>query len=124
VPDPKQRHGCLTAYLVAMLVLNSLAALLYIVGVGFIKQSLPNAPAWTFPVLAAAATLNVVFAVALLRWKKWGFFGFVATSTLALCVNLTIGVNIAQVILGLAGIAILYGVLHIGNEKKGWTQLE
>jgi hypothetical protein len=39
-------------------------------------------------------------------------------------VNLTIGVNIAQGILGLAGVAILYGVLHIGNEKKGWTQLE
>ena len=68
--------------------------------------------------------LNIVCAVALFQWKKWGFFGFVATSILALGLNLTIGLNIFQVILGLAGIAILYGVLQIGNERKGWTQLE
>ncbi len=124
MPDAKQRHGCLTAYLVAMLVINSLTALLYIVSTDFVKRGLPNAPAWTFPVFAAGGILNVVFVIALFRWKMWGFFGFVATAALALCVNLTFGVNIFQVILGLAGIAILYGVLQIGNEKKGWTQLE
>jgi hypothetical protein len=25
---------------------------------------------------------------------------------------------------GLVGIAMLYGVLHIGKENKGWSQLE
>lgn len=124
MPEAKQRHGCLTAYLVAMIVLNSITALIYIFGTDFIKKGVPNAPTWTLPVLAVGGILNVVFAVALFRWKKWGFFGFVAMSILALCVNLTIGLNIFQIILGLAGIAILYGVLQIGNENKGWTQLE
>jgi hypothetical protein len=124
MPEAKQRHGCLTAYLVVMIVLNSMTALLYIFGTAFINRGLPNAPSWALPVLAVGAILNVVFAVALFRWKKWGFFGFVAISILALCVNVTIGLNIFQIIVGLAGIAVLYGVLQIGNEKKGWTQLE
>jgi hypothetical protein len=42
----------------------------------------------------------------------------------AFALNLAIGVSIPQAIMGLAGIAILYGVLQIGGENKGWAQLE
>jgi hypothetical protein len=39
-------------------------------------------------------------------------------------VNLAIGLDIISAILGLVGVAVLFGALHIGKENKGWTQLE
>jgi hypothetical protein len=125
MPEVKQRHGCLTAWLILMIVVNSLAALVYIFASGVIKHGLPNAPAWAFPALAVLGIIaNVVFAIALFQWKKWGFLGFVGTSILAFVINLILGLNIVQVLFGLLGVLVLYGVLQIGEDKKGWTQLE
>jgi hypothetical protein len=60
-----------------------------------------------------------------LQWKKrWGFCALVATAVAILMVNLKIGFSVVQVLLGLGSVATLYGLLQIGGEKKGWTQLE
>jgi hypothetical protein len=122
--EPKQRHGCLTAWLILMIIANSLTALIYLIASGTIKSGLPSAPAWTVPTLAVACIANVVFSVALFQWKKWGFWGFVGTSILALVINLTIGLHISRVLLGVLGVVILYAVLQIGKENRGWIQLE
>jgi hypothetical protein len=123
--ETKQRHGCLTAWLVLMIISNSLTALIYLFAGGTIKSNLPNAPAWTLPILALASIANVVFSVALFRWKKWGFFGFVATSILAMIINLKLGMHVGLLLVGLLGVVTLYAVLQIGKDKeKGWTQLE
>lgn len=122
--DGKQRHGCLTGCLVLMIIINAATALMYLLGSAAIGQYYPSAPGWTFPVLAVMGIVNVVCAVALFQWKRWGFFGFGAVSIVAFVVNLIIGLNVFQAILGFAGVAILYGVLQIGKEKKGWTQLD
>jgi hypothetical protein len=122
--DTKQRHGCLTAWLVLMIVINAATALIYLFGSGMISESLPSSPGWLFPVLAVASIFNVICAVVLFKWKKWGFYGFVVTSVVAFVINLMIGINPAQAFLGLVGLAILYGVLQIGGERKGWAQLE
>jgi hypothetical protein len=66
--------------------------------------------------------VNVIAAVALLRWRRWGFWLFVASALAGLAVNLSIGMP--QGIFGaVVGIAILYGVLHIGKERKAWPRL-
>lgn len=67
---------------------------------------------------------NIVCIIALFRWKKWGFWGLVCTSVFYFIVNLAIGVSPFVALLGLAGILLLYGILHIGREWKAWTQLE
>jgi hypothetical protein len=120
----KQRHGCLTAWLILLIIVNSLVAVVYLFASSMIKANLPNAPAWTIPVLAVGCIANVVFAIALFQWKKWGFFGFIGTTILALAINLSLGLNVFQIVLGLLGIVILYAVLQIGNGNKGWPQLE
>jgi hypothetical protein len=120
----KRRHGCLTAWLVLMIFTNSLTAVVYSLAGAFLRRFTPGAPRWAFPVLAAVGIVNTVCAFALFRWKKWGFYGFVATALVTAVVNVVIGLKIVQILLGLAGVAILYGVLQIGSEKKGWTQLE
>ena len=123
-PALKRRHGCLTVYLVFMIIANSATALMYLVGAEDIRREMPEISQWSFPVLIVGAILNLVFAIALLRWKEWGFWGFVATSVVIFLVNLSLGFSFGRALVGLLGVAILYGVLHIGKERKGWSQLD
>lgn len=122
--EQKQRHGCLTAWLIFMIVANSLAALFYLLVSSSIRQQLPNAPEWLFPVMGIGGLFNLGFAIALFKWKKWGFWGFCASSIVAFTLNLTAGLGIGPSMLGLIGVAVLYGVLQIGKEDKGWPQLD
>jgi len=122
--NEKKRHGCLTAYLVFMLIINSGTALVYLTSSNAIRNNLPNMADWSFAVLIIGSIFNLVCAVALFKWKKWGFWGFTGTSCIGFITNLYIGTPIVSACLGLTGIAILYGVLQIGNDNKGWTQLD
>ncbi|MBN2143824.1 MAG: hypothetical protein JW774_04285 [Candidatus Aureabacteria bacterium] len=122
--EGKQRHGCLTAWLVLMIIANAASALMYLLGSEAVRQNFPSAPGWAFPVLTIMGIVNIVCAVALFQWKKWVFFGFLATTIVTFFVNLMLGINIVQATLGLAGLALLYCVLQIGKEKKAWTQLD
>jgi len=120
----KQRHGCLTAWLILMMAANGLTAIATPLMITQIKQATPGFPTWVAFVIPILALLNVVFAVAIFKWKKWGFYGFAAMAIIAFCLNVYAGIGIGQALLGLVGIAVLYGVLQIGGENKGWTQLE
>ncbi len=122
--EEKQRHGCLTTWLILMIIANAGVALYYLFANETIRSSFPDSPALIFPLLAVIGFFNVACAVALFKWKKWGFWGFFATSIIALIINLSIGLSVAQSFGGLLGIAILYGVLKIGKEKAAWPQLD
>ncbi len=122
--DPKQRHGCLTAYLIFIIVANAATALAYTLGKAVIQEKMPDLPGWAFWVLPAAGIFNLACAVALFRWKRWGFYGFLLSGFVAFGVNLKLGQSPAQSFIGLLGVSILYAVLHIGGKNKGWTQLD
>ena len=124
MPDQKQRHGCLTAFLIVMIIANSFSTLVYLIGGAVVRQTLPQAPDWFLPAMVVLGIFNLICVVALFKWKKWGFWGFCASSMLALIVNTVSGINVGQSLLGLLGIAILFGVLHIGKDNKGWPQLD
>lgn len=75
----KQRRWYLTAWLILMITVNSMAILSLLMAVAIKTPIWP--PPWTMHTLAqrylAIANViigiaNVVFSVALLRWKKWG----------------------------------------------------
>jgi hypothetical protein len=123
-PVQKHRHGCLTAYLIFMIIANSATGLVYLLGSESIRRAIPTTPGWIFPVVIAEAILNLVFAVALLRWKEWGFWGFAFSSVAIFFVNLAAGFGVGTALFGLLGVPILYGVLHIGGATKGWPQLD
>ena len=126
--ETKDRHGCLTAWLVLTLIANAITAFSYaaltLLRPSAAHSAQPHSPTWARFVLMAGCIANIVFAVALFRWKRWGFLGFLVTTILALAINLSIGIKPAFVIIGASGIIILYGVLQIGDDKKGWDQLE
>lgn len=117
----KNRHGCLTAWLVIMIIVNAGTALLYMFGSEDISLGLPM---WVTLTLAAFGIFNLVCAIALFQWKKWGFWGFIGSSIVMLFINLSIGVGIGSSLSGLVGVVLMYGVLQIGDENKGWPQLE
>ncbi len=146
--EEKSRHGCLLAWLILIIILNSTSALfylLYILGRRIIIdqisqvpltqsqilqiQSVLNIPIWVISLLVGLSIFGVVCAIALLLWRKWGFWGYLGTTVASLTISLIffsggIGTITYSVISGIAGVLILFGVLHIGKENKGWTQLK
>ncbi len=124
--EQKQRHGCVTAWIILMIIFNSLLSVLCIFGVEFVSKNLPNDVSDNMlAILAMLGFLNVVFAILLLLWKKIGFWGFVVTSLAALIINLNIGLSITQSLLGLVGIILLYAVLQIKVDNvSAWQNLE
>ena len=120
----KKRHGCLTAYLIFMLVVNALCALVMPFTASLVQKPTPSFPSWLLWISASLGLLNVVFTMALFKWKKSGFIGFCVVSVIALGINLYGGLGVGASLRGLIGIVILYGVLQIGGDKKGWSQLE
>ncbi len=117
------RHGCLTAWLIFMIVVNALTAIATPFSMSRLAQAGLHPSMLLTAILVLCAVANIAFAVALLRFMKVGFYGFVATSVIALFVNLALGLGLGQVLFGLVGIAILYGVLNIGGPEKAWPRL-
>jgi hypothetical protein len=115
--EAKQRYWCLTAWLILMIIANLVIVLSVLIAITF-KSSLPNYHLGLF------AIANVVFLVALFQWKKWGFFGYVGTNILIMVSGLTTGWHIGRFLLQVLWVLILYALLQIGKEKRGWTQLE
>ncbi len=127
-PARKKRHGCLTALLVFIIVINLFAAFFTWLGAGVLAEFLENEPAtWVTWFNVIISLLVVVFAIAIFIWKKWGFWGLVAIQIINIVVSAVSG-NVFSVVSSIIGaliaIGILYGVLQIGNEDKGWPQLE
>jgi hypothetical protein len=123
---PKQRHGCVTAWLIFMIVANSLTAGIYLFAKELVTKSLPvDVSTPMIILLGVIGIANIIFSIMLFQWKKLGFWGFAITTAGALIINIIIGLSIGQSLFGLAGIAILYGVLQIkqGNVTA-WENLE
>ena len=123
---PKQRHGCVTAWLILMIIANSLTAILYLFAGDIVAQNFPGGISNSILILLAIFGIgNVIFSILLFKWKKIGFWGFLLTSIGSLIINLSIGLGIGQSLLGLVGIAILYGVLQIKKDNvPAWDNLE
>jgi len=123
---PKQRHGCVTAWLIIIIIANAIVSLIYLFAGDMVADNFPgNISNSMLILLALLGIANVVFAILLLRWKKIGFWGFVISSILALIINLSIGLGIGQSLFGLIGIAILYGVFQIKKDNiSAWANLE
>lgn len=123
VPQP-QRHGCLLAYLILMLVANGLTCLSYLFAASQVTEAFPTAPAWLPNVLAVACLINIGLVIGLFRWKKWAFYLFCILAVVFYGVNLWIGIPWYRALSGLCGPALLFGVLHIGGPNKGWARLQ
>lgn len=124
--ESKQRHGCVTAWLIFMIIANALSALAYLLmGDEISEASVEPIPDSIMFVLIGIGIANLIFAIMLLQWKRWAFFGIVGSSLVTLFINLSIGISIGASLLGLVGVGILYAILQIKQEgKTAWENLE
>src|SRR5262245_13029275 len=97
-PPVKQRHGCLTTWLVLIIIFNALGAVGSAAAMkmdpaeaGPMAEALKSAPKWAFGVSAIFMTLNVVFAFCLFQWKKWAFWGYCVTAVASAIMSVQTG---------------------------------
>jgi hypothetical protein len=109
-----------------MLIANGLTTAFYLFRAGTVQRAFPDAPAWTPYLLAAGCAFNILLAIALFLWRKWAFYAICGMAVFMFCLNLWLGVfrSPVQVIGGFLGPAILYAVLQMGGEDKGWAHLK
>ena len=90
-----------------MIAANAVLALIYLSQGETIGRSIPRAPSWIAPLYALGALANVVSAIAVWTWRRWGVYTFCAVAVLILVGNLSAGISPLSAILGLAGPVIL-----------------
>lgn len=122
----RKRHGCLTAWLVLMLILNAVLALVYLFRGSAIAESVPGGVSQSLLMaLRVLAVLNIIWAVLLLRWKRIGFWGFLVNTIAAFVVNLMMGLGLLSALPGLFGVIILFILLQMKTTSgSGWDNLE
>jgi hypothetical protein len=105
-----------------MIVANGLTAFRYFFFANDILRSLPYMSEFQIMLLGAACVANIVFAVALLRWKKWGVWGLLLTTTLVFAFN-SWAFGLTSALIGLSGFVILVVLLNVGGERRVWPKL-
>lgn len=128
----KSRHWCLTAWLTLMLVGNIAGIFLvfgaYISSVDIDPENdalvgITDGFSMIFIIIIFILLINLICIIRLFRWQKSGFWGCCLVAGIMFALNLALG-EAASAFQGLLGLAILYGALQVGDDNKGWPQLE
>lgn len=121
----KERHGCLTAWLILLIAGNAVLAALNLSWKALIDPGISTKMQHSMVVLAVLGFCNAGFAFALFRWKLWGFYGIVVTGILAFMINLNAGIAPIDALPGLIGVVVLFAILQIRkNDVSAWDQME
>ena len=122
--DLKQRHGCVTFWLWLVLLVNLGSVLMQVVNLFDPEE--PVYPVWTVVLLVLLASCNVVASLLLMRWRKLGFYLFVASALAELVVGLLLpDYHPVQSVASLFNIAIWWAVLQIRSDgRSAWSQME
>ena len=121
--EGKERHGCVNAWL-WIAIISNLGLGIYYATMMF--SAYTNTMSLGFGLLSILTTLNVLGAILLMRWNKYGFYFFVVSSVLATLVNIGV-LSLKPVVLlsGLFAILIWWGILQIKKDGvSAWSLLE
>lgn len=123
--EAKKRHGCLTAWLAFVVIVNIYTSYTYFLKGQRIREVFQTMPSWTVPALGFLCFVQALSAILLFKWKKFGFWLFCVTNVIALIVNAIggVGLVLGSIIAGLFSVGCLFGALQIG-KPNGWKQLE
>lgn len=114
---PRDRGGCLSAFLIAMVGINGAVAVMYMLAGMGVVAAFQRIAWWALWVLAATASINLVAALALWRWQRWGLYVFIACTVVVFGLNTVIGVSLLMRVIGLIG-PIILGLLM----RSRWRQ--
>lgn len=114
----RKRGTLLTLWLVLLIIANAGGTLLNILRIRPMPFTPFTVPLWASYTLTVGSVLIVVSAIAMLKWKKWGFYLFCALVVLGFAVNIILGGGVFAFV-GLIGIAITYLLL-----RSSWNLFE
>ena len=116
---PKVRHGCLTVWLIFIIIGNVMTSVLLL----NVSAAEANIAGWVKGLDIGLSLWIAICAGALFLWKKWGFYGFVLAAVISIALNVALK-QYLYILSPVISVAILYGILQIGGANRGWTQLE
>ena len=117
----KQRPILLTAFLGFMIAFNIIQ-----ISSGWTvldKEQYLHPVSTLFLVLAVKNIVYIICCIALIQWKRWGFWGICAIGVLALGANLVMGGDAWGFVEYTIEVGILYFLLKSGGEQNAWDQL-
>lgn len=122
----KQRHGCLTAWLIYLMISYSIVSLGLFYKIDSIAQRFQYIKSENLLLIVASIEiLNVLFIFMLLKWFKLGFWGLLSTSTLLFIIQVMNTNNILTPIITVTVMLIIYGLLKLKKRNvSGWDNLE
>jgi hypothetical protein len=112
-------------YLGSLLILGVIGSVYDLLVVLVYAREIPLPDRWAYLAATLSGALGVACLLALFRWKKWGFYGFVLLCTADLGFKWTsFGYPMRDALFTFAALVVLCVALQIGGEHQGWTQLE
>jgi hypothetical protein len=122
----KQRHGCLTAWLIYLMISNSIVSLGLFYNINSIVERFKYIKSENLLLIVASIQiLNVLFLFMLLKWFKLGFWGLLSTSTLLFIIQIMNTKNILTPIITVIVMLIIYGLLKLKKRNiSGWDNLD
>jgi hypothetical protein len=119
----KRRHGCVTSFLLFLMIANSASILIYLFAADFLKNSLSLLDLTLSDkiILILFQIANFVSCFLLFQLKKIGFWVYVISNLVIVILNIYQGKGISQLWSALIGIAIMFGVMQITNKNKKTT---
>ena len=127
VPEPtpkRKRHGCVTSVLITTIIGSGYWAISVPRYTKALHYWHPNAPDWLIYIHAFCATLNVVCAIALFRWKRWGFYGTLLSATILASMGAVLHYRRVDLMGSFLTVSVLYFVLRFFGKITTWSQLE
>ena len=122
----KERHGCLTAWLIYLIISYTFMSLgLFFSNEKIMKKISSDASENELLFVASIMALNAMFAFMLLKWLKIGFWGILSTSVILFIIKIIDCDNIINPIVTIVFVIILYGLMKLKkNTVSGWDNLE
>jgi lipoprotein signal peptidase len=123
MPGAKKRHIIVTIYFGLVIAANTINAAVSAVAayLGETIRELPPQFLWLVSVLSC---LHVGFALAMLSWKRWGFYGFCASGAIGIVILLIAEASLVRMLEVPLGLLIMFVILQIGRPKSVWAQME
>ena len=121
-PVENKRGGCLTFFLLFMLVVSPLYVLIALLPASFTSSSeyLTNWPQWAIYGMGVIGLLSFASAFAIWKWKKWGVIGL-AVAAIAFFV-LNYSRHAVSILTAIVGIAFCLAIL-VRVVRPVWNRL-
>lgn len=108
----RKRSGCLSTLLIFLIVVYALGALGSFAAAPLLQGTIPGYTTGTGIIMGIMYIVNIIFLVAVWRFKKWGFYGYIAVTIISIIIGLYMQSGIASALMALVFPIMLFFLLR------------